>query len=91
MPRRYHVDLDRAGQQPLDLLLLDDGNAALHVGYVMPSVSSDPSRYIDLSQFDFEALKERFDKGRKNIEAQKLRATLAVKCVFQRCRSLIPI
>jgi type I restriction enzyme R subunit len=48
-------------------------------GYVMPPVSTDPSRYIDLSQIDFEALKAHFDKGRKNIDAQKLRANLAVK------------
>ena len=48
-------------------------------GYVMPPVSNDPARYIDLSQIDFEALKAHFDKGRKSIEAQKLRARLAVK------------
>ncbi len=48
-------------------------------GYVMPPVSSDPTRFIDLSQVDFEALKTHFDKGRKNIEAQKLREKLAIK------------
>ena len=48
-------------------------------GYVMPPVSSDPTRYIDLSQIDFEALKAQFDKGRKAIEAQKLRAKIAFK------------
>ena len=48
-------------------------------GYEMPPVSNDPARYIDLSQIDFEALKEQFDKGRKSIEAQKLRAKLGVK------------
>ena len=48
-------------------------------GYVMPPVSNDPTRYIDLSQIDFKALKAHFDKGRKSIEAQKLRARLAVK------------
>ncbi len=48
-------------------------------GYVMPPVSNDPARYIDLSQIDFEALKEQFDKGRKAIEAQKLRARVAIK------------
>jgi type I restriction enzyme R subunit len=45
----------------------------------MPPVSNDPARYIDLSQVDFEALKDQFDKGRKTIEAQKLRARIAVK------------
>ena len=48
-------------------------------GYVMPPVSNDPARFIDLSQVDFDALKAHFDKGRKNIEAQKLREKLAIK------------
>lgn len=48
-------------------------------GYVMPPVSNDPYRYIDLSQIDFDALREQFDKGRKSIEAQKFRAKIAVK------------
>jgi type I restriction enzyme R subunit len=48
-------------------------------GYVMPPVSNDPARYIDLSQIDFEALRAQFEKGRKAIEVQKLRARIAVK------------
>lgn len=48
-------------------------------GYVMPAVANDPSRYIDLSQIDFEALRAKFEKGRKAIEVQKLRAKIAVK------------
>ncbi len=48
-------------------------------GYVMPPVSNDPNRFIDLSQIDFDALKAHFDKGRKTIDAQKLRASLALK------------
>ena len=48
-------------------------------GYVMPPVSNDPSRYIDLSQIDFEALRAQFEKGRKPIEVQKLRAKIATK------------
>ncbi len=48
-------------------------------GYVMPPVSNDPSRYIDLSQVDFEALKKQFDKGRKPIEVQKLKEKIALK------------
>jgi type I restriction enzyme R subunit len=46
-------------------------------GYVMPPVSNDPARFIDLSQFDFEALKAQFETGRKAIEVQKLRARIA--------------
>jgi type I restriction enzyme R subunit len=48
-------------------------------GYVMPPVSNDSSRYIDLSKIDFEALKAQFDKGRKAVEVQKLRARIALK------------
>jgi len=48
-------------------------------GYVMPPVSNDPSRYIDLSQIDFEAMKAQFENGRKPVEVQKLRAQIALK------------
>jgi type I restriction enzyme R subunit len=48
-------------------------------GYVMPPVSNDPARFIDLSQIDFEALKAQFDKGRKPVEVQKLRAKIQMK------------
>jgi type I restriction enzyme R subunit len=48
-------------------------------GYVMPPVSNDPTRFIDLSQVDFDALHAQFAKGRKAIEVQKLRAKLAGK------------
>jgi type I restriction enzyme R subunit len=45
----------------------------------MPPVSNDPSRYIDLSQIDFEALRAQFEKGRRPVEVQKLRAKIATK------------
>jgi len=48
-------------------------------GYVMPPVSNNPARYIDLTQIDFEALRAQFEKGRKAVEVQKLRARIAVK------------
>ena len=48
-------------------------------GYVMPPVSNDPSRYIDLSQIDFDVLRAQFEKGRKPVEVQKLRAKIATK------------
>ena len=44
-------------------------------GYVMPAVG-DTSRYIDLTQVDFEALRAEFEKGRKPIEAQRLRGSV---------------
>jgi type I restriction enzyme R subunit len=47
-------------------------------GYAMPPVA-DQGRYIDLSQIDFQALRDKFDTGRKPLEAQKLRAKLTFK------------
>jgi type I restriction enzyme, R subunit len=46
--------------------------------YELPPVG-DPSRYIDLSQIDFDSLRERFEGSRKAIEVQKLRAKLTFK------------
>ena len=49
-------------------------------GYVIrPSATA--QNYIDLSKIDFEALRERFEKGRKPIEVQKLRGQIAQKLV----------
>jgi type I restriction enzyme R subunit len=44
-------------------------------GYKIP----EPSVPYDLSQIDFEALREQFDKGRKRTQAQRLRRTIEVK------------
>lgn len=52
--------------------LLDSSIAA--EGYVIR-----PANYIDLSQIDFELLRKEFEKGRKTIEAQKLRGVLSQK------------
>jgi len=38
-------------------------------GYAMPPVA-DPDRYVDLSQIDFEALRDKFDVGRNRIDAR---------------------
>jgi type I restriction enzyme R subunit len=51
------------------------------VGYV---IQEEPGEYavdrrIDLSLIDFEALRQRFEKGRKHIEAERLRTALAGK------------
>jgi type I restriction enzyme R subunit len=49
-------------------------------GYVIrPSATA--QNYIDLSKIDFEALRDRFEKGRKPIEVQKLRGQIAQKLV----------
>ncbi|MBC2746524.1 MAG: type I restriction endonuclease subunit R [ANME-2 cluster archaeon] len=50
-------------------------------GYIIqdPSEQSDVSKYLDLSQVNFEALKEAFKKGHKRIETEKLRASIENK------------
>ena len=47
-------------------------------GYVMPTVAV-PNRYVDLSQIDFEALRDQFEGSSKPVEVQKLRAKLTFK------------
>ena len=42
-------------------------------------VIHDAPRKVDLSKIDFDALQRRFAKGRKRIEAEKLKAALSVK------------
>ena len=49
-------------------------------GYVIRA-SAAGDNYIDLSKIDFEALKTKFEKGRKPIEVQKLRGQIARKLV----------
>ena len=36
----------------------------------------DPERIVDLSKIDFEALRKRFEEGRKHIEVERLRGTI---------------
>jgi type I restriction enzyme R subunit len=55
--------------------LLDDSIAT--VGYVIHPTEKNP--ILDLSRIDFDALKERFKKGRKHTEAEKLKAAIARK------------
>jgi len=58
--------------------LLD--NSVSTEGYVIrPSATA--QNYIDLSKIDFEALRQKFEKGRKPIEVQKLRGRIAQKLV----------
>jgi type I restriction enzyme R subunit len=81
---RVIADKIRSEIPPIDITevmaeieaLLDQSIGA--EGYVMPPVA-DKNRYIDLSQIDFEALREKFEGGRKTIEVQKLRANLTFK------------
>ena len=46
--------------------------------YEMPPVA-DQNRYVDLSQIDFDSLREKFEGSRKTVEVQKLRAKLTFK------------
>jgi type I restriction enzyme, R subunit len=46
-------------------------------GYVLPETTEES--LIDLSQIDFDALRERFQQGRQRTEAEKLRGHLNVK------------
>jgi type I restriction enzyme R subunit len=55
--------------------LLDDSILPAHEGYIIRG-STSVGKYVDLSQIDFEKLKQQFEKSRKHIEAEKLRALL---------------
>ncbi len=64
--------------------LLDESIAT--EGYVIarPAVHDPPTEYnadhlVDLSRIDFEALRRRFEQGRKRTEAEKLKALLTVR------------
>ncbi|MBU4140230.1 MAG: DUF3387 domain-containing protein, partial [Euryarchaeota archaeon] len=61
--------------------LLD--NSISTEGYVIhqPLEPSETEHLVDLSRIDFEALKTRFEKGRKHIETQKLRSEINLKLV----------
>ena len=59
--------------------LLDRSIAAQ--GYVIkdPAEKFGGERWVDLSQIDFKALKAQFDKGRKRMEIEKLKAAIHAK------------
>jgi type I restriction enzyme, R subunit len=60
--------------------LLDDSVAAK--AYVIAAAESeDGGHLIDLSQIDFEALATKFDTGRRHIEAERLKGSLAAKLI----------
>jgi type I restriction enzyme R subunit len=50
-------------------------------GYIIhdPSEQSDVRKYLDLSQINFEVLKDAFEKGHKRIETEKFRASVENK------------
>ncbi len=56
--------------------LLDRSIAA--EGYVIPD-ETDESAAVDLSGIDFDALKERFSKGRKHMEAERMKGAVGRK------------
>jgi type I restriction enzyme R subunit len=69
------VDISQVMQQVEDLL----DRSVAPVPYVIEDVH--PDKLFDLSQIDFEKLKEKFANGRKRTEAEKLRALLNQKLV----------
>ena len=69
------VDISHVMEQVEDLL----DRSVAPVPYVIEQ--PDPDKLFDLSQIDFEKLKEKFAKGRKRTEAEKLRALLNQKLV----------
>jgi type I restriction enzyme R subunit len=58
--------------------LLDGSIVPTKKGYVIREPTSGGA-YLDLSKIDFEALKKQFEKGRKHIEAEKLRGRINAK------------
>ncbi len=69
------VDISHVMEQVEDLL----DRSVAPVPYVIDE--PDPDKLFDLGQIDFEKLKEKFKKGRKRTEAEKLRALLNQKLV----------
>jgi len=69
------VDISHVMEQVEDLL----DRSVAPVPYIIEE--PDPDKLFDLSQIDFEKLKEKFAKGRKRTEAEKLRALLNQKLV----------
>ncbi|MCO7554716.1 type I restriction endonuclease subunit R [Metapseudomonas otitidis] len=67
------VDIAEVMQQVEELL----DRSIAPVPYIIKEDDDQPLH--DLSQIDFEKLKEKFDKGRKRTEAEKLRALLSMK------------
>jgi type I restriction enzyme R subunit len=67
------VDISEVMKDVDDLL----DRSVAPVPYVIEE--TDEEKLFDLSQIDFEKLKERFDKGKKRTEAEKLRALLSQK------------
>lgn len=67
--------------------LLDDSIAPKDQGYIIrnPIVSKQinegerPRHWVDLSQVDFEALRQQFERGHKHIEIEKLRGKINAK------------
>ena len=58
--------------------LFDDSILPAKDGYVIrPSTTLE--QYVDLSKIDFDKLKKQFEKSRKHIEAERLRALLSGK------------
>ncbi len=84
---RVLSDKVRSLEEPADISrvmgdveeLLDESVAAQAYVIREPSSEYRSSRWVDLSQIDFEALRKRFETQHKHTEAQKLRGMLNAK------------
>ncbi len=70
------ADIDQVMKQVEDLL---DKSIATGGYIIRETVTYAYDHFIDLSKIDFEALKSKFEQGRKRIEAEKLRNALNSK------------
>jgi type I restriction enzyme R subunit len=71
------VDISHVMREVEDLL----NHSVAAESYVIrePQAPYGRDRLVDLSQIDFEALRRRFEKGRKRIEIEKLRSEIEVR------------
>ncbi len=79
--RSMVIEADISGVMKAVDELLDESIST--EGYVIrqPLEPSETEHLVDLSRIDFEALKARFEKGRKHIETEKLRSEINLKLV----------
>ncbi|GCF08840.1 hypothetical protein KDI_24040 [Dictyobacter arantiisoli] len=55
------------------------GNSIATREYIIHEARSEESRYLDLSQIDFDALRAQFEQAHKHIEVEKLRSSITRK------------
>ena len=79
--RSMVIEADISGVMKSVDELLDDSISTEGYFIRQPFEPSDTDHLVDLSRIDFEALKARFEKGRRHIETEKLRSEINLKLV----------